>query len=159
MVSFSTRKKRLAALVAAAAIVAVGGVAYAYWSSTGGTGTGTATTGTSSGFSVESSDPSGGPLTPGGPAQTVAFTVTNLGTGAQNLSHVAVTVANPNGSPWVAVAGCSALDYAVAAPTITYGDITGNGSRAGTVVITMNNLAANQDACKNVAVPLYFAAS
>jgi hypothetical protein len=161
MVSFSIPKKRLSVLVAVAAIVAVGGVAFAYWTSTG-TGSGSATTGTSSGFTVTSSAPTGGPLTPGGPAETVGFTVTNPGSGVQNLSSVIVTVANTDGTDWVPTgihAGCSADDYAIATPTVTYGQILGLGNRTGTVVVTMNNLDSNQDACKDVTVPLYIVAS
>jgi hypothetical protein len=155
----STRKRRLTALVAAAAIVALGGgLAYAYWTGTG-TGVGSATTGSSTNFTVTSVAPTGAALTPGGPAQTVGFTVTNTGTGSQNLASVVATVANANGSAWVAVPGCSAADYAVGTPAVTYGQIAGSGSVNGTVTVTMNNLGTNQDACKGVTAPLYFVAS
>ncbi len=158
---FATRKRRIVAAAATVAIVALGGgLAYAYWTSTG-TGTGSATTGTSSNFVVASSAPTGGPLTPGGPSQSVAFTVTNPGTGSQNLSSVVVTVANANGSAWTAVVGCSSADYTVGTPVITggYGQIAALGVKSGTVTVTMNNLGTNQDACKSVTVPLYIVAS
>ena len=86
------------------------------------------------------------------------FTVTNPGTGSQNLSSVIVTVASPGGA-WSAVTGCSALDYTVSTPAITYGQIAPSASVTGNVTVTMNNLGTNQDACKNVAYPLHFVAS
>jgi hypothetical protein len=156
---FGTRKRRLTALVGAAAIVAVGsGMAYAYWTGTG-TGAGSATTGTNSSFTVTSSAPVGARLTPGGAAQTVGFTVANSGTGSQDLTAVVVTIANANGTAWVAVPGCSAADYAIATPVIDYGQIAGGQGVDGTVTVTMNNLVSDQDGCQGVTAPLYFAAN
>jgi hypothetical protein len=159
MKKLSKKNKRITAVIAAATVIAVGGgVAYAYWSSTG-TGSGSAITGTSTGFTVASSAATGDPLTPGGPTETVAFTVTNSGSGSQMLSSVAVTVAGPAGAAWTAVPGCSKLDYTVGTPVITYGQIAAAGVASGTVTVTMNNLDSNQDACKLAVVPLYFVAS
>jgi hypothetical protein len=89
----------------------------------------------------------------------VAFTVSNPGTGSEKLSSVVASVATSTGTAWTAVTGCSALDYTVGTPTITYGEIAGGSTLSGTVTITMNDRASAQDACKNVAVPIYFAAS
>ena len=155
----STRKRRLTTLLATVALVAVGGgLAFAYWTGSG-EGVGTATTGTSSNFEVSSVAPVGAALAPGGAAQTVTFTVANSGDGAQALSAVAVSVANADGTAWVATPGCSAADYTLGTPAITYGDIAGGDSVDGTVTITMKNRATNQDACQGVAAPLYFLAS
>jgi hypothetical protein len=155
---FGTRKGRLTALVAAVALIGIGGgAAYAFWSGNG-TGVGSATTGVSTDFavtSVPSEDPA---LTPGGPVQTVDFTVTNPGTAGQNLTSVLVTVANPDGSVWVAD-GCSAADFTVGDVAILYGQLAGGAAIGGTVTVAMNNLDANQDGCQGVAAPLYFAAS
>lgn len=159
MSTFSTRKKRAIAAVAAIAIVGVGGaLAYGFWSSTG-TGTGSATTGTSSVFTVAGSAPTGGPLSPGGPTETVPFIVTNTGSGTQNLTSVLVSVAGPTGGAWTSVVGCSTLDYTVGTPVIAYGAIGPAGTASGTVTLTMNNLGTNQDGCKGATVPLYFVAS
>jgi len=95
----------------------------------------------------------------GGPSETVAFTVTNPGSGSQNLSLVTVAVANADGTAWTAVAGCSALDYTIGTPVVTYGQIAPAGFVSGTVTVTMNNLATNQDGCQTADVPLYFVAS
>ena len=154
-----TRKRRIVAVVAAVGIVAAGGsLAFAYWTDTG-TGVGTATTGFSTNFAVTSTDPTGNPLTPGGPTQTVAFTVKNNGSGSQLLSSVLTTVALANGDDWTATEGCSAADYTVGTPTVTYGQIAAGAQVSGTVTVTMNNLDSDQGGCKGATVPLYFVAS
>ncbi|GAP53936.1 hypothetical protein AHiyo6_05010 [Arthrobacter sp. Hiyo6] len=109
-------------------------------------------------FTVTSQAAAGGPLSPGGPSQTVAFTVANPGTGVQKLNTVAVTVATSTGTAWTAVTGCSAADFTVT-PSIVPGEIAPGGTVSGTVTVTMNNLSSNQDGCKGVTVPLYFSAS
>ncbi len=158
MRSHKFSKKTKAAVLAGVLTVGIAGGAYAYWTTTG-TGAGTASTGTSSVFAVTTEAATGGPLTPGGPTQTVAFHVQNANSGVQRLSGVAVTVAASGGAAWTAIPGCSAADYTVGTPTFTAGDIASGSSTDGTVTITMKNLSTNQDACKNVSVPLYFSAS
>lgn len=156
---FTTKKKRILAVVSVvAALMLCGSLAYAFWTSSG-SGTGSATTGTSANFVVTSSAPTGGPLTPGGPTESVAFTVANPGTGTQNLTSVVVTVANADGSAWTAVTGCSSADYTVGTPAITYGSIAASGTASGTVSVTMNNTASNQNGCKSATVPLDIVAS
>lgn len=150
----TSRKTRIAATTAV--LVLGGGAAFAFWSATGA-GDGAASTGTSTPFTITTGTATGAPLTPGGPTQTVPFTVTNPGTGSQNLAAVNVTVAGPGGTDWNAV-GCSALDYTVGTAAFTPGQIAAGASISGTVTITMNNLATNQDACKDLTVPLYLAA-
>jgi hypothetical protein len=160
MSKLSKRNKRITTAVAVVAILGVGGgAAYAYWTSTGH-GSGTGTTGVATDFTVTGvSVTSGVALTPGGPSQTIGFTVNNPNTGNQILSSVVATVATTTGATWSAVPNCSALDYTVGTPTITYGVIAGGGSLTGSVVVSMNNLGSNQNACQGVAYPLYFAAS
>jgi hypothetical protein len=153
-----TRKRRLTALVATVALIGIGGgAAFAFWSGSG-TGIGTATTGISTNFAIASLPSDDPALTPGGPAQTVEFTVTNPGTAGQNLTSVVVTVANADGSVWLAD-GCSAADYTVGNPVIAYGQLAGGGGVDGTVTVAMSDLDANQDGCQGVAAPLHFAAS
>ncbi|MDF2442130.1 MAG: hypothetical protein JWR01_333 [Subtercola sp.] len=157
------RKKRVIAIVTAAVLVlGGGGAAFAYWTSTG-IGNGTTTTGTSVAFAVAQTTIAGGPLTPGGPQETVSFTVTNPGTGSQRLNAVAVTIVNTDASPFsVTVAGapaCTAADYTIGAVTVAAGDIAPSGVVTGTVVVTMNNLTTNQDSCKLAVVPLHYVAS
>ena len=143
--------------IAVASVLGGGGVAFAYWTS-GGAGAGAAATGTSTALTVTSSAPSGDTLSPGGPAQTVAFSVTNPGSADQVLASVVASVATAIGAPWTAVPGCSASDYSVGTPTTTYGPIAGGTSISGSVTVTMI-LGTNQDACQGAIVPLYFVAS
>ena len=154
-----TRKARGIAVVTGVAVVAIGGgMAFAYWTSTG-VGTGNAVTGSSSNFTVTSVAAVGDPLTPGGTTQSVGFTVANPGSGSQSLSNVVVTVANADGSDWVAVPGCSAADFTIGVPAVVFGEIAGGANVPGTVTVAMNNLPSDQDACKGVTAPLYFVAS
>ena len=78
-------KKAVAVLVAGAIALGGAGAALAYFTSSG-TGTGNATVGTSSNWSVASTAPTGGALLPGTGTDTVAYTVTNSGSGYQELN-------------------------------------------------------------------------
>jgi hypothetical protein len=160
MTRLSKRTKRISTAIAVVAIVGgTAGAAYAYWLSSG-SGSGTVATGHPTAFTVAEGTPTGGALTPGGVTDTIPFTVTNPSTGVQHLTNVVVTVANPDGTAWTAVSGCSNADYSVGTPVITYGDIAANsGTLAGTVTVTMNNLGSNQVGCIAASAPLYFAAS
>jgi len=152
-----TKHRPLLVALVVILIVAVGGVAFSYWTSSG-TGTGEAQTGTSTELEVEGGDTTDAALTPGGPSQSIPFTVTNPSTGTQDFSSVVVTVATATGGTW-SPAGCSAADYTVGTPDIEYGEIAGGASVTGTVELTMINRAVNQDGCKTQEVPLYFVVS
>jgi len=159
MSQLKTSRKRLIAVgIAAALVIGGGGAAFAYWSSSG-TGAGSASTGTSDAFTVTSTAPVGDPLVPGGEPQVVTFTVANPSDAALVLSSVVVTVANPDGTAWVSAPGCSAADYVLGTPVIDYGPVAGTSSIDGTASVAMIDTGVNQDACKTVTVPLYFAAS
>lgn len=149
------RRKSTAIALTAVLVAVGGGVAYAYWTASG-TGTGTATTGTSTAFTI-ASDPGTGDLSPGGPGQTVNFTVTNPGTGSQYLDTVTVTIAGPGGETWVPTGGCVAADYSATISTApTQGEIAGGGSEPGVATVTLRNTNVNQDACQGQTVPLFF---
>lgn len=157
MALFKNRSRKSVTLIVAAGLTVAGtGVAFAYWTATG-TGEGTATTGAIVGFTIASSPAQGGPLTPGGASETVAFTVTNPSTNVQTLGTVAVAIANADGSPWEAVAGCTSADYAVTVTTApATGDVAAKASVNGTATVSMNETGLNQDACQGADVPLYF---
>lgn len=150
--------KRVAIVGGTVAALLTGGVAYAYWT-TSGNGSGSATTGTSSAFVVTTDAATGGPLTPGGADnETVAFHVKNTNSGVQRLQTVTVTVANADGSAWVSAPGCSAADFTIGNPAFTPGDIESGNTADGTVTISMKNLTTSQNGCKGVTVPLYVVA-
>jgi len=152
------RKKRI--IVTTAAMVAIGGgAAFAYWTATG-MGDGTAATGDTENFTISSTVTSGGPLSPGGPTQTITFTVTNPGTGVQKVSAVDVKVANTAGAAWDSGTGCSAADFTVGIPAFTAKEIAPGGTATGTVTLQMiDRTGVNQNGCKNETVPLHFVAN
>ncbi|HKC27040.1 MAG TPA: hypothetical protein VKB75_03420, partial [Jatrophihabitans sp.] len=90
-----TKKKALVAGVAAVVIAGGAGAALAFWT-TSGSGDGSGSTGTTSQWNVVFQSTDGAlSLSPGGPAQTVHFTITNPDPGHAALNRVALTVANP----------------------------------------------------------------
>jgi hypothetical protein len=154
----SRRKKRRTLALVAVLTLSGAGVAFAFWTSSG-TGDGSAQTGTSVPFDI-AADAAVGTIAPGGPGQTVNFTVTNPGPGAQSLSDVKVSMAGGNGVPWVPLAGCDVADY-TASVTIQPpdGEIPVGAGVDGRATVTLDNTAVNQDACQGQTVPLYFTAS
>ena len=151
------RKKRtlMTVAVTAALVLAGGTAAFAYWTAQG-SGTGTAKTGKSTPFTIENVAPTG--LTPGATAKTFSFTVTNPGSATQMLSEVTVAIKSPGGLDWTDFTGCSAADFVVGNLVYQPGQIAGGGQLNGTIDISMLNRDANQDACQDVQVPLYFLA-
>ena len=166
------KQKKGIALLAAVAVVAIAAFgAYAYFTSTG-TGTGDATVGTSTAWDVNETLQAGGPLYPNptigtGDIQTNTYTVKNNSNGQQFLTQVDILIANANGSPWIAVPGCSAADFSVGgeAVGVTHTDATQSGNLASgqtvtsTVTVQMIDDNTNQDACKLAVPPLYYSAS
>jgi hypothetical protein len=158
-------KRTWIALVAilAVAVAAVGG--YAYWTSTG-SGSGSVTVGTDTPWQVEVAAATGGPLTPGGPYQTVGYTVTNNGSGNQALAGVTVSVAESDGSAWDGPGNCSAADFSVnGAPAGTAAYATAlaqvfgpGGSSSASVTVQMVETNANQNDCRTAHPPLLFVA-
>lgn len=151
-------KKRTSIILAVALALTGAGIAFAYWTATG-TGTGTSTTGESVAFTITSDTPVG-TLAPGGPGQTVDFTVTNPGEGTQNLTGVTVAMATADGTPWAPTGSCLAADYtAVITTAPPTGVIAPGGSVGGTVTVTLESTIVNQDDCQGQDVPLLLTAS
>ncbi len=172
-----TRKRYIGAL-AVIAVLAMAGAAVAFFTSTGN-GTGSATVGSAGPWTVgESGTPTGGPLYPDaaigtGHIQTDGYTVTNAGSGSQNLNKVVISVANSDGSAWSSSTNnpskpaCTANDFSVGgAATGTAwtdnslaGDYVAGAFKSGTVTVQMIDNSKNQDNCQGVTVPLYMSAS
>jgi hypothetical protein len=150
----NSRKKKAAVAVAAAAVVLAGaGGAYAYFTSTG-SGDGSASVGSASTWTVSVGTPNGGPLLPGSGAETLSYTITNPGTGHQNLNSTSATVkADGSGNVYSGtspVAGCKASWFNAANSAPAAADLAGGGTATGSVTVTMANAAESQDACQNV---------
>ncbi|TMC48513.1 MAG: hypothetical protein E6J20_18795 [Chloroflexi bacterium] len=158
-------KKRIVVLTISAVTIGITAGGYAYFSSTG-TGSGSGKVGTSTTWAVTTDAYTGGPLTPGGTTESVAYHVKNNSTGYQNLNEVDISVANSNGTAWTAVTGCSASDFnldAAGAGTtdadLPNVDLAPGATYDGTVTLAMVDSGSNQDGCKNATVPLYLSAS
>jgi len=150
-----THKRRFAAVAATTAAVLVGGgIAVAYWTTTG-TGTGTATTGNSSTVTVTPDNVPAG-LYPGGPAQDIDFSISNSNASAQYITTVAVAVTGTSD------ANCDADNFTVTQPTMGVSVPSGGASYLGSATgatIAMDETGVNQDDCKDVTVNLSYTAS
>lgn len=145
-------RKRILVPVATIAVLAIAGVALAYFTSSG-TGSGTASVGTDAGVTI-SPVTIGTTLYPGG-SSTVSFTVNNTSSDASAKVDkvVADTTAGTNGITGLP-AGCEAADFHFGNVTVNT-DIPANGSTSSSGTLSMDNSPANQDACKGAAPVLH----
>lgn len=171
MISFRravTRRTAIGMAAVSAGVLVAGGVAYAYWSTTGA-GIGSAGTGTNVPVVVtQDNTPSG--LVPGGAAQPIDFTVTNPSATAP-VQIRTVTIGFGSGF----AAGCSAADFTLVQPSkpsvgtplalaagaaLSFTSVGSVTSTAPTgAAIAMVNSGSNQDGCKSSTVPLTFTVS
>ena len=150
------KRRFIPVALALAAVIAVSGVAYAYWSSNGA-GPGSAGVGTSVPFVVTQTGtvPSG--LVPGGAAQNVTVHVVNNATFSQSVTAVVITVTLAvNGTDVQGAPGCLASWFTIGAAPGPYPfaiAASGNHDFVGTIALT-NDVVNNQNACKSVSIPL-----
>ena len=103
-------KKRVSVALGVIMSLALAAAAFAYFTSTG-SGTGTATVGSAGAWTVNVSAATGGPLYPGSGSQSIAYTVTNAGSGQQSLAGTTSVVKSSSGNVTqggTAVPGCLA---------------------------------------------------
>lgn len=156
MGKFSRRAKIVVAGSVALATIG-GGVAFAYWSSTGsGTGTAGTSTGASSLVITQTSAPTD--LAPGVAAEPVTGTIKN---NAANSAHVnTVTVAI--GSISNAQGTCGASDYTLTNAQVTVNTDIAPGATvnfSGTTLGFNDDPNTNQDGCKGATVNLTYTAN
>jgi hypothetical protein len=166
-VSIRTFSKRRVAIIGATAAIALagGGAAFAYFTATGN-GTGHGTVGTAGTWTVAETSTSG-TMYPGATSgSTLTFTVTNSGSGDQDITSLAAVVdssttplgdieVGPTPTP-SAVASCAATWFtaAITSPT-TLPSVTApislapGASETVIVSVTMTNPSVNQDACES----------
>ena len=155
------RRKVIPAAIALVAVIAVSGIAYAYWTSNGsGSGTGSTTAGAANILTATS--PARDPMYPGDVAQTVVITVSNT-SATQAAYATQVVVAVTTGNP-----GCSASDFTLTGGTVAVGkDIAAGGSL---VLSTANGFVPptikffddpnkNQNVCQSATVTLTYTIS
>lgn len=164
------RSKKAWVLVATGAIAGVMAAigAYAYFTSTG-SGSGSATVGTATSWTVSVAHVSGGPLYPGAGTENKTYTVTNAGSGNQQLNQVTMRVANADGSAW-ASGTCTKDDFSVdgaaagATATDTYGlpghnYAGGAGTGAVAFTVQMVETGSDQNDCQGTTPPILVSAS
>jgi len=155
-----TRKRGIALSLLALLALAAGG-AYAYFTATGtATDQGAGTVGTTTPFQVTFGTATG-TMYPGAGSTVIPFTITNEGTGYENLSSAAVVIPDTVGDgsgdiedAGVDVTGCLAAWFSATVSTApSYGDLAPNGqsgdSATGDVTVTMSDSGTDQDACEN----------
>ena len=149
-----SRKKKVAGVAFATAVLMLaGGAAFGYWSITG-TGTDTAGTGTVTAIQVNQTSSVSG-LAPGLAAQPLSGDFDNPNSGPV---YVAAVTAVVTGTDQV---GCDATDYIIAG-TATVGAQIPSGTSVGSwsgLTIQFNNKVTNQDACKNAIVTISYTAN
>ena len=149
--------KTKAVVAGSVVLLAVGGgIAYAYWSTTG-TGSGSASTsaGASNLSVTQGSAPAN--LSPGVAAGTISGTVKNNAANNAFVHTVTVSIASVATAPG-AVGTCDASDYTLSGATMTVDQDLAPGASTGFTGATLgfNNKATNQDGCKGATVNLAY---
>jgi hypothetical protein len=151
MRKINNKKKAAAVLGAGVIALTSGGVALAYWTSSGA-GAGTAATGTTADVTVNQTTSTTN-LYPGGHvALTGNFDNTN--TGSVKVGTVTATVGT-------LPTGCVAADFTISGSGVVNAEIpagTGVGAWSG-ITLTMNDTSSNQDACKTQSIPVTYSVS
>jgi hypothetical protein len=147
--------------IALVAVIAVSGVAYAYWTA-GGTGTGSANAADSVSTLTAKGPASLTSMFPGDAAQTISGTFDNPNAAATWVTSVTVsiTVTKAGGAP---SGNCDATDFDLVNPVATVNALIPTGSGQGAwgnlathPTIQFHNKASNQDACKGATVDLTY---
>lgn len=143
-------KKRTALVLGVVAVLAVAGIAVAYWTTTGsGEGSGAVA---SSGGTLTLHGEITGKLTPGGESP-VTFTADNANSSSEQVGtvHAVVSIDEEH-----AEKGCKASDFAIAdtAEEQVIGAHKSGVALTNNGTIKMADTGANQDACKGATISL-----
>jgi hypothetical protein len=158
------RRKRVGVAVGVIASLALAAGAVAFFTSAG-SGTGSATVGSAGAWTVNVSAATGGPLYPGSGSQSIAYTVTNSGSGHQSLTGTSAAVASSGvnvtqgGTP---VSGCLASWFTATntPPTPLPQNLAGSAtSTGGSVAVSMQDSGTNQNPCQGVSPDITISAS
>lgn len=143
-----TKKNKIVAVCAAAVLTSVGGgVAFAYWSTTG-SGTGSGKAATSNGKVVLTAHFAGDVLTPGGKVP-VTYTATNASTSSLRVGTIYNVVSTDP-------SGCLAGDFTIldVVSDTTVPARSTDFAIEGTGSLAFADTALNQDACKGATITL-----
>lgn len=156
-----TRTRRIViAGATAGAVLLTGGVAFAFWSSTGTTAGAAEVAADATELTVtQIGTPSG--LFPGGSPVDIVARVDNPSATDILLDDVTVTVTDVVDSDGVTVVGCPTTDFAIADAPYAGELILAGGTTGDQTVATIRllNTAANQDPCKGASAVLSLVAS
>lgn len=154
-------KKRLVLLAVPLAALALAGGAFAYFTSSG-SGTGQAAVGQAGAWTVTPGTASG-TMYPGAGSTTIPYTVTNSGSGHQQLNATTTAVvADASGnvkSNGTSVPGCLATWFSTANTAPASADLAAGGTATGSVSVSMSDASANQNACQGVTPDIQISAN
>jgi len=152
-------RKRALIAIAALAVLAVTGAAFAYFT-TSGEGKGSAAVGTSSAVSITQLG-SVTNLQPGGEAQAVDFAITNPLETKQFISKVEVSISSIEAPNAVGGLTCTEADFKLTQPNAINKDLSTGETKFSPsgAKIAMVDSESNQDGCKEATVHLTFKAS
>jgi hypothetical protein len=160
---FKLTKKKVAAGIVAAGIIAGTGIGYAYWSSSG-TGTGSATTDTAANTLSITDGTTISDLAPGVAPGSVHGTIQNTqAVGGQNeyVHQVTASIASVTKASGAPAGTCDETDYTLSNPVMTVDEDLAPQASASFSGATLgfNNKATNQDACQGATVSLAYASN
>jgi hypothetical protein len=149
-----SKKALIATGTGAVVAMAVGGLALAYWTTTG-SGSGNATNASSNGNVVLHAGFAAG-LTPGA-SESVTYTADNGGTSSLYVGTITPTVSIDAAH---VTAGCLVGDFTIA-PTVSNTTVLAgaSGVAAGSGTLAFADSAVNQDGCKGAIVTLTLASN
>ena len=155
------RKSQKIAVVTATSVALVGGgVAYAFWT-TSGSGSGSAATSAGAAdLTVSETNPVSN-MFPGDEAQELSGTVTNNAVNAAYVAKVVASISSVTKATG-ATGTCDATDYTLADPTMLVGQDVPAGdfvNFSGATIQFNNKADANQDGCKGATVNLTYTVS
>jgi hypothetical protein len=138
----SITRKKIAVVSTVAVLGLGGGIAYAFFTSTG-SGTGNASVGSATNWTVAVASDTSHALYPGTGSESLGYTITNAGTGNQQLSTVTASVAD---------SGSCLGSWFTATPTSPASPVTlaHNGTYTGTVTVSLNESGTDQNACQGI---------
>jgi hypothetical protein len=158
---FKMTKKR-GAIVGVLAILAIGGVALAYWTA-GGSGTGTASVANGQTALTVNQTTVLTAMFPGDTAQTISGNFDNTNSGPVYVGTVTVSIASVTKATGAPAGTCDATDFTLANAAMTVAaEIptgTAKGAWTGATIHFNDKTTTNQDACKGATVNLSYAIS
>jgi hypothetical protein len=152
-------RRKIAAAALAGTLALGGGVAYAYWTSIGVTGTGSATTGSASSALVITQTAAPTNLGPGVAPGAITGTVRNTGATNAEVGSVTVSIASVTLAVGASGSGCTAADYVLTSPAMAVNaDLIPNATATAFSGATLgfNDTGADQDGCEGATVVLSY---